>query len=611
VADRHFENSKVAELSSTSSISYEDSATFGPQFSSRAENLFLAIDVETSAELESRAKVSPDALDPHKAELRILSAVTPAGNVVVHDFRKGPLPDYLRTAIATTPLLVHGAAFDLAVLEANGIKTSRDVFCTLTASRLLTVGLRDSNDLGAVVKRYLGLELPKELGASDWGGMFLTDQQIEYCRNDVIHLHRLCEALQVKLANPANEHGDGAEGVDLARVARLEMALIPLVVDIRLRGIKIDRSRLEQILKTYEAHKKQLAIELRGELQSPKLNFASAKQLLVALRAFGLEIEDTNKATLSAIVNPIAGRIVRQRQLVSLCTTMRGWLESLDADNRLYPPLNPLGTETGRFSCKNPNLLAAPRNSKIRGCIIADDGFVLIDPDFANIEMRIAAWFAQEPRMLEVFRNGGDIHGETAARVLGDRQARQPAKPVNFGCLYGGGAERLRITARTEFGIEFSPEQAKQYHEQFFATYANLRRWHEAARDASSELTYGATVYGRRRWADPEDRADHWDWNRFQLATNFEVQGTGADALKIALARLYQQIAGGPTRILLPIHDAILIQTPREAAESVAGPVSQAMREAFAETLGTDFPIAVDTNISERWGEKPPHAKPK
>ena len=116
--------------------------------------------------------------------------------MIVHDFRTGPLPDYLRAAIATMPLIAHGAAFDLAVLELNGIKTSKNVFCTLTASRLLTAGLRDSNDLGAVVKRHLGIDLPKQLGASDWGGMILTDQQLEYCRNDVVHLHRLQEALQ-------------------------------------------------------------------------------------------------------------------------------------------------------------------------------------------------------------------------------------------------------------------------------------------------------------------------------------------------------------------------------------------------------------------------------
>ena len=116
--------------------------------------------------------------------MRILSAATPSGNIIVHDFRTGPLPDYLRAAIATNPLIAHGAAFDMAVLEANGIKTSRNAFCTLTASRSLTAGLRDSNDLGALVKRHLGIDLPKQLGTSDWGGMVLTEQQRDLLFND-------------------------------------------------------------------------------------------------------------------------------------------------------------------------------------------------------------------------------------------------------------------------------------------------------------------------------------------------------------------------------------------------------------------------------------------
>ena len=605
VAGRHLQKEQVAPVSYIPTISCDNSATYKAQFSLSDENSFLAIDVETSAELERRGKISRDVLDPHKCELRIVSAATPSGNVVVHDLRKDPLPDYLRTAIATMPLLAHGAAFDMAVLEASGIKTSGTAFCTLTASRLLTAGLRDSNDLGTVLKRHLGLELPKEFGASDWGGIFVTDEQLEYCRNDVAHLHALQRALQAKLANPANDDGDGVEGTDLMRVAALEMSLIPLVVDIRLRGIKVDRARLEQILKGYEGHKKELAAELRTEFQAPKLNFASPKQLLCAFKTLGLELPDTSKETLSAVVEPIAGQILRYRELAGLCTTLKSWLEGLDHDNRLYPPLNPLGADTGRFSCQKPNLLAVPRNSEVRACFIPDDSeHVLIESDFANIEMRIAAWFAREKRMLTVFRNGGDIHGETAARVLGDRQARQPAKPVNFGCLYGGGAERLRISARTEFGIEFTPEQAEEYHTQFFNAYSNLRRWHGAAREASSELTYGVTVYGRRRWADPSDRADHRDWNRFQLATNFEVQGAATDALKIALARLYQQFAKSSARILLPVHDSILLKVPKQQAQEVAETVCRTMCEAFAETLGPDFPVAVDTNISERWGEK-------
>ena len=141
-----------------------------------------------------------------------------------------------------------------------------------------------------------------------------------------------------------------------------------MVVDIRHRGIKVDRARLEQTLANYESRAKQLAADLRGELGAPGLNLSSSKQLLKVLWADGLEIEDTSKETLSASLHPVAGRILEYRKLAGLCTTMRGWRKNLDSDNRLYPPLNPLGAETGRFSCKDPNLLGVSREPKIRGC---------------------------------------------------------------------------------------------------------------------------------------------------------------------------------------------------------------------------------------------------
>ncbi|MGA7881751.1 MAG: DNA polymerase [Terrimicrobiaceae bacterium] len=347
-----------------------------------------------------------------------------------------------------------------------------------------------------------------------------------------------------------------------------------------------------------------MADDLRDELKTPNLNLASPEQLLSALKGIGLNLPNTSKETLSAIPHPIAALVVKYRGLVGLCNTMQGWLKCLDSSNRLYPPLNPLGADTGRFSCKKPNLLATPRDSEIRCCLIPDDGFALIEADFSNIEMRIAAWFAREERMLAIFRDGGDIHGETAALVLGDRQARQPAKPINFGCLYGGGAERLRITARTDYGIEFSSEQARRHHNQVFTIYRGLPRWHRSAKASAPGLTYGTTPYGRRRWADPADSKDAWNWNRFQLATNFPVQGTGADAIKLALVRLHRELAGTDARILLQVHDSILVQAPRESAHAVKDLVRQAMCGAFYEILGPDFPVAVNTSISERWGQK-------
>jgi DNA polymerase-1 len=352
------------------------------------------------------------------------------------------------------------------------------------------------------------------------------------------------------------------------------------------------------------AAEKELAAELRAAFGLPKLNLQSPDQLLKAFEGVQIFLENTNKETLSAHPHALATKLLQYRKVVGLLSILQSCLESLDSENRLYPPLNPLSADTGRFGCRKPNLLAVPRDKEIRACFVPDDPeLVFVEADYSNIELRIAAWFAREERLLEVFRQpNGDVHRETASRVLGDPAARQEAKTINFGCLYGGGWERLKITARTEFGLEFSDGQAQRYHRGFFQAYPNLRKWHRAAREQASEITYGRTEYGRRRWANPDDRKDQWDWNRFQLAINFEVQGTGADALKIALVNLGRYLGHGDgTRVVLPVHDSALIQCPRDEADAVGECARATMAEAFYEIVGRDFPVKVDTQISSNW----------
>ena len=276
--------------------------------------------------------------------------------------------------------------------------------------------------------------------------------------------------------------------------------------------------------------------------RQPQLRRARATP--AALKAAGLDLPDTSKETLSAVSHPIAGGSCSIGSLAGLCTVMQGWLECLDSNNRLYPPLNPLGAATAASRARNPSSWPPRAIRRCGGVSFQTTEAVLIEADYASIEMRIAAWIAREERMLAVFRNGGDIHGETAALVLGDRQARQPAKPINFGCLYGGGAERLRITARTDTASNSAPSRPGNTYDRFFTTYSGLGRWHQSARilrrgvDLRCYPVWPQALGGSRR---PQGRGE---WNRFQLATNFPVQGTGADALKLAMVRLHREMAG-------------------------------------------------------------------
>ena len=175
--------------------------------------------------------------------------------------------------------------------------------------------------------------------------------------------------------------------------AQLEMALIPLVADIRVRGIKIDRPRLEQILSTHEANKKQLATELRGELRSPKLNFASPKQLLVALKADGFGNRGHQQG------NPFRHRKSYCRPNSAIPPARRSVHRQCGVGSKALTPTTGFirrsilwERKLGDFLAKRQICSATPRNSEIRGCIIADDGFVLIEPDlceYRNADRRV------------------------------------------------------------------------------------------------------------------------------------------------------------------------------------------------------------------------------
>jgi DNA polymerase I len=181
---------------------------------------------------------------------------------------------------------------------------------------------------------------------------------------------------------------------DLVRVAALEMALLPLVVNMRLMGICVDRGRLETVLAKQATREKELAAELRSAFSLPKLNLQSPDQLLKAFEGVQVFLENTNKETLSEHPHELAAKLLKYREVVGLLNILRSCLESLDSENRLYPPLNPLSADTGRFGCRKRNLLAIPRSKEVRSCFIPDDPeLVFVEADYSNIELRIAAWF--------------------------------------------------------------------------------------------------------------------------------------------------------------------------------------------------------------------------
>jgi DNA polymerase I-like protein with 3'-5' exonuclease and polymerase domains len=448
--------------------------------------------------------------------------------------------------------------------------------------------------LGAVLERHLGVKLAKAEGGTDWGAMFLTDAQTAYAENDVRYLHRLRDVLSDKI-----------QKAGLARIFELETALIPIVVAMEQHGFAIDSESMNSLLAEAERGSVKLTTLLREKFGDPQLNLDSPEQMLEAFRSAGVQIDSTGEEVLAALSHELAPVVLEYREKTKLASTIKGLLKHWQADNRIHARFNPLGSVAGRFSSSGPNLQNVTRGA-LRSCFIpSGPDRKLIVADYNQIELRIAAHFAGDAVMLEAFRRREDLHRKTAAAVLSKTSEevtgadRQLAKAVNFGFLYGQGAKGFRVYARTDYGIILTLEEAQRFREEFFHQYPGLGQWHaEAWHQAEDGICEARTVLGRLLWPTKDEL-----WQRFNMLTNFRVQGSAADVLKAAMVKL-SGVLPADARLVATVHDEILYDVPSKDADHLCCVVRYAMEDAFTEIFGKDLPIKVEAKVCSNWAEK-------
>lgn len=554
----------------------------------------LALDIETYNESGGGA-LSPFVPG---AQIRLLTLAVPGRKPWIIDLRAtGYDLGELGRVIEGGEVIGHNLKFDLLWLRQKCRLNPRRVFCTMTASRLLTAGSKEPNDLGAVVARHLGLRLPKDQARSDWGGMVLTADQLAYSVNDVAHLH----GLRAKLDEALTEAG-------LTKVAELEMALAPVVVDMEAAGFPVDRSAFEAIASKAEGGMTAAMGRVRDAVGDPHINPASPAQLLAALNRLGFPIEDTSAEVLAAVDHPAARAILEYRDLEKTAQQARALLKAAGADGRIHARFEPTGTITGRFSSKEPNLQQIKRG-EMRTAFRAPAGKALIVADYSQIELRAVASMAADPVMLDAFRQGVDLHRKTAALLLGKPESevtkdeRQTSKSVNFGAIYGQSAPGLVRYARSNYGVVMSEEEAQVMRQRFFAAYRGIAAWHKQAWRRASEIAGVAdccahTALGRRRLMPLGGE----DWPRFTTLVNTPIQGTCGDGMKMAMVRIGALLPPG-AEMVATIHDELVLLADQADAEAVKALVVEEMQAAMAALL-PGVPIEVEAGVCTNWGEK-------
>jgi DNA polymerase-1 len=333
------------------------------------------------------------------------------------------------------------------------------------------------------------------------------------------------------------------------------------------------------------------------------------------LQQRGHALTNTASATLLALGgdDPFIPLLLEYRDVVKQTGTYgEAWLRAAvhPLTQRIHADYLQLGSKAGRMSCMAPNMQNLPRSAAYRGCIHAAPGHCLVKADYSQIELRIAAVMAPEQTMLQAFRAGVDLHTLTASKLVRHApdavtaEQRQLAKAVNFGLLYGMGAKRLQEHAQTNYRVILTDAEARTHRQRFFQTYPGLQRWHRRTGSQTGIDRAGnprppletRTMTGRRRL----------DVSNFTEALNTPIQGTGADGLKLAMARLFMQRDEVPeARLIAVVHDELVAECPIDQAPATAAWLQQHMQEAMADVVNHAVPIEVEVSIAADWAGTP------
>lgn len=303
-----------------------------------------------------------------------------------------------------------------------------------------------------------------------------------------------------------------------------------------------------------------------------------------------------------------------------LSTYITGYQKFLNpATGRIHPDLYTLSTDTGRMNCRNPNAQNMPRKTNdpigVRSFIKAPEGHLIISLDFSQIELRVGAFYCRDEVMMETYRTGGDIHAATTSVVFGCTQEeakdkhregykeqRTIAKNINFGTFYGLFPRGLQKTLKFKAGVEKTEEECALMLENLKAGYPMLVRWQEETKLEARRRKYTESWLGRRRYL-PEIDSDDWGRKSFaeRCALNTPIQGTAADMLKLAIARILSGLPEKPwLRPILQIHDELVFIIPSEKLQEAIGFIKACMEEKpFPEF---DLPLVAEASYGTDFG---------
>ena len=392
------------------------------------------------------------------------------------------------------------------------------------------------------------------------------------------------------------------------------MPLLFTLYEMEQAGVKIEGEELKIYGDQLGARILELEKEIY-ELAGETFNINSPKQLGVVLfEHMGLTGGKKTKTGFSTAADvleklapdyPVVAKILEYRQLAKLKSTYADGLAAyIGEDNRIHTTFNQTITATGRISSTEPNLQNIPMRMelgrRIRKVFVPKEGFVLMDADYSQIELRVLASMSGDQQLIEAYQQDADIHRITASKVFHVPQdevtslQRRNAKAVNFGIVYGISSFGLSQD------LSISKKEAAEYIEKYFETYPGIKAFLDDCVQSAREKGYSVTMLGRRRPV-PELSSDNFMQRSFgeRVAMNAPIQGTAADIIKIAMVRVDERLRkeGFRSRLILQVHDELLVETAGEEIEQVREILSTEMRQAAKLSVE----LEIDLSYGDNW----------
>ncbi len=583
----------------------------------------VAIDTETSSIDAMRADLAGIslALGPNDA------CYIPLGHGGSDMFAERPEQVDKAAAIAALkPLLEDDAVlkvgqnvkYDINILARNGIELkpvddTMIVSFALDAGRLLE-GIGGGHGMDELSERHLGhttLTFKDICGSGKKQipfGEVPLDRATEYAAEDADVTWRLHKVLKPRLAI---EHG--------TRIyERVDRPLIPVVAAMERHGIKVDRQRLARLSEEFAHEIARIEQEIYdccgeqftvgspqqlGRILFDKLGYKGGRKG----KSGQYSTDQAILERLAAQGAEVATKVLDWRQLSKLKSTYTDALQACinPATGRVHTSYSLVGAQTGRLSSTDPNLQNIPIRTEIgrqiREAFVPEEGNVLLAADYSQIELRLAAHMCDVPPLKEAFANGEDIHARTAQEMFGtvDRDTRARAKTVNFAILYG--ISRWGLGSR--LGID--PDEAQAIIDRYFERFPGIQRYIVHTLEVVRERGYSETLFGRKTWF-PRIGSTHQAERQGseRAAINAPIQGTSADIIKRAMARMMPALADaglGHVKMLLQVHDELVFELPEGDVAAASPVIERVMAEAALPAVELEVPLGVEIGHGGSW----------